>query len=246
MSSVFWHKRFSQQAEWTEDTREYLINRARVSSNSKILEVGSGTGAVLSTLNNLNPFGIDINYHHINYANKINLSGKNIQSDALNCPFPDNSFDIVYFHYFLLWIKDPIPILIELLRVLKKDGYIISFAEPDYSGMIIYPESLKEISDLQIKSLEDQGADPFIGKKLLSYFTSLNVTISEFGVINGKWNFPVNQSDSDLEWKVIEKDLHNYALPEDLMYYRNLEDEAINDGSFVRYVPTFYLLAKKK
>jgi SAM-dependent methyltransferase len=245
MNSEFWHARFTQQALWTESTRKYLFNKAGISSNSKILEVGSGTGAILSTLLQPNLIGLDISNNHLEYAKSINSNHILVQADAYNCPFPDNYFDIVYFHYFLLWVKDPLRILSELTRVLRKGGSIIACAEPDYSGRIDYPESLKTIGDLQNLALIEQGADPYIGKKLPHLFSSSGFTISEFGVINGRWSTQINSNDTELEWKVIEKDLEGYMSSSELKKYKKLENEAISNNSFVRFIPTFYLHATK-
>ena len=45
-----WHRRFLQQAAWTRDLRSYLFEKAGLSRAKRVLEVGCGTGAVLSGL----------------------------------------------------------------------------------------------------------------------------------------------------------------------------------------------------
>ena len=47
LTTLEWHRRFLQQAQWTGDLRKYLdreIDRAPVKS---LLDVGCGTGALL-------------------------------------------------------------------------------------------------------------------------------------------------------------------------------------------------------
>jgi 16S rRNA A1518/A1519 N6-dimethyltransferase RsmA/KsgA/DIM1 with predicted DNA glycosylase/AP lyase activity len=43
-----WHKHFTQQAGWTTRVRQYLLNRSNLPGDSKVLEVGCGSGALLS------------------------------------------------------------------------------------------------------------------------------------------------------------------------------------------------------
>jgi ubiquinone/menaquinone biosynthesis C-methylase UbiE len=243
MNSNFWHSRFTQQAKWTASTRDYLFSKAGISPDSRVLEVGCGTGAVLSQLPGSHQYGLDINTDHLNIAKITNL--KIIQANALNIPFPDNYFDIVYLHYFLLWVNDPMEILNEIYRVTKNKGNLIAIAEPDYSGRIDFPNSLNKLGELQTRSLISQGADPFIGKKLPFLFSHLDVTIEEFGVINGLWSFPQNEDDFKLEWQVINHDLSNTVSSEELRKCKELEIKAHQNKSFVRFIPTFYLLATK-
>jgi ubiquinone/menaquinone biosynthesis C-methylase UbiE len=43
-----WHARYTQQANWTRDLRAYLFEKTELSGAGCALEVGCGTGAILS------------------------------------------------------------------------------------------------------------------------------------------------------------------------------------------------------
>ncbi len=45
-----WHTRYTQQAKWTRDLRAYIFNKIKLNESNRVLEVGCGTGAILSEL----------------------------------------------------------------------------------------------------------------------------------------------------------------------------------------------------
>ena len=59
-----------------------------------------------------------------------------------NFPMQTELFDIVYCHFLLLWVSDPLQALLEMKRVAKEGVHILAFAEPDYTGRIDKPRDL--------------------------------------------------------------------------------------------------------
>jgi ubiquinone/menaquinone biosynthesis C-methylase UbiE len=104
-----WYFRYSQQATWTKSIREKLFHQAGLNSTTKILDVGCGPGVLLNELNVLgihSIHGLDIAHEALSYAklvHPLNLA----QGNALRLPYDEQSFDIVFCHFLLLWIKDP-------------------------------------------------------------------------------------------------------------------------------------------
>ncbi len=99
-----------------------------MSHNAKILELGSGTGAVLSDIASQFPllsFGIDLDHDCsvIATRNYKNLSA--LRRILTLLPFSASSFDMVFCHYFLLWFVKPRLALDEAFRVLKPGGYFL-------------------------------------------------------------------------------------------------------------------------
>lgn len=157
-----------------------IINRIMFLNPKKLLDIGCGTGNVLMRINrneNLYLYGIDISEKMIEKAKK-NLGNKAELKvgDSEYLPWKDNSFDVIVcnasFHHY----PNPEKVLLEMKRVLKKNGTVII---GDPTGPIIVRQILnllfkfsnngdyrayskKEIEALLIKC----GLEPFNFKKI--------------------------------------------------------------------------------
>lgn len=93
------------------------------------LDVGCASGYMVSQIANIFPtakyYGIDIYDKAIEYAKKAypNIEFKVASADRL--PFKDNTFDVVLFYETIEHVENPKDCLIEIKRVLEKDGTII-------------------------------------------------------------------------------------------------------------------------
>src|SRR5512137_1135980 len=64
-----WHTRFVQQATWTRESRTYLFGRAGLERSKRVLEVGCGTGAILSDLpGRALIHGVDLDFNRLTEA----------------------------------------------------------------------------------------------------------------------------------------------------------------------------------
>ena len=135
-----WHSRYLQQAEWTRDLRTYLFEQAGLKNARRVLEVGCGTGAILCDL--VTPaslHGLDLDPAALAEC-RVHASAASLtRSDAHFLPYPDQSFDIVYCHYLLLWVHDPLQVVREMARVGRS---VLALAEPDYSQRVDEPTAL--------------------------------------------------------------------------------------------------------
>src|SRR3989344_8426663 len=98
----------------------------------KILEVGSGTGELISFIKHKNPnlqaFGLDFSEESIRRSKEIslrfNLSVEFERGDISKMSFPNESFDIVFGDQVLGHIEDVGKALQEIYRVTKKGGLV--------------------------------------------------------------------------------------------------------------------------
>lgn len=203
-----WHSRFIHQAAWTADLRRFLFERAGLAQARRVLEVGCGTGALLESLEASVPascrvYGLDTAPSFLKYAHSHLAASRLVHGDAYRLPFCTASFDIIFCHFFLLWISNPVSVLEEMAAATRPGGAVLAFAEPDYGGRIDYPKPLETLGKLQTEALQRQGADPFTGRKLALLFHQAGFEQVETGVMGGFWGSRRSQEDNESEWSMI-------------------------------------------
>jgi SAM-dependent methyltransferase len=233
-----WHRRFEQQARWTSDLRSHLYPQIGMAQAGKILDLGCGTGALLGELaaqSEGTAFGLDLDKTHLSLAQH---EGHDLltQGDAHQLPFPEASFQISLCHFTLLWVRHPAAVIKEMLRVTQPGGTVLALAEPDYGGRIDYPPELETLGKWQTASLEQQGADPYMGRKLAGLFAGAGLENITSGVLGGEWSGTRTPDDMELEWAVLKSDLETDS--------RDLESlkSVWKSPERVLYVPTFYAI----
>src|SRR5215208_2983722 len=156
-----WHRRYVQQALWTRDLRNYLFAKAGLSDESRVLEVGCGTGAILLELpDHFLLYGLDIDLAALGQCQIHAPAVSLVRGNALQLPYSNKTFDIIYCHFLLLWVGDPLQALLEMKRIAKAGAHIMAFAEPDYTARLDEPPELAPLGHWQSESLKRQGADP--------------------------------------------------------------------------------------
>ncbi len=125
LSTKTWHERFQQQSIWTSDLRGYFFEKAELGKSAKIIEVGCGTGAVLSEIK-LQNHGLDIDFRRLQFARSITPNSTLVCGDAHNLPYRSKYFNISFCHFLLLWVNDPKKVLDELIRITKPGGSIFN------------------------------------------------------------------------------------------------------------------------
>jgi len=235
-----WHRRYLQQAKWTRDLRTYLFEKAGLGDASRMLEVGCGTGAILSELPERIPLhGLDIDPAALAQCRIHAPDAALVRGDALQLPYANKIFDIVYCHFLLLWVSDPLQALLELKRVAKSGAHLIAFAEPDYTARHDEPPELVPLGQWQSESLQRQGADPGLGGHLADLFFQAGIQIIETGPIQSAGPDP-SPEEWETEWAVIESDLAGFVPSDDLHKMKRLDQQAWRRGARVLHVPTYF------
>jgi ubiquinone/menaquinone biosynthesis C-methylase UbiE len=235
-----WHRRYLQQAGWTRDLRAYLFKKAGLNDQSRLLEVGCGTGAILSELpNSARLHGLDIDALALAQCHVQVPTAALVQGNALQLPYADKAFEIVYCHFLLLWVTDPLQALLEMKRVAITGGHIIAFAEPDYTSRIDRPPELAALGQWQTESLKRQGADPGLGGRLADLFFRAGIDLVETGPIQGQYADP-SPAEWETEWAVIESDLAGFISNDEIQRMKKLDQQARALGQRVFHIPTYF------
>ena len=90
-------------------------------TGTRVLDLGSGTGAAFQQLQNLEVTAIDPDEKML----QLNKFKNKIIGGAENLPFPDNSFDSVYCAFVWRNVNDPTKGIEEAYRVLRPGGKFI-------------------------------------------------------------------------------------------------------------------------
>ena len=112
------------QAGRTAAIRLHLYRKIGIAHMTAVLEVGCGGGAVLRELQKKVPFAAGLDPSP--YAGLKRVVG----GAGERLPFKAASFQALFFHYALLWVRDLNALFAEAHRVLVPGGCIVLLAEP--------------------------------------------------------------------------------------------------------------------
>ncbi|MBU7033235.1 MAG: methyltransferase domain-containing protein [Theionarchaea archaeon] len=173
-STEEWVKILKKQAEDTKKYRHALYETVNLNKKELILDVGCGTGVITGEIASLatgQVVGIDLNEGRLREAHRLTSSEPRIslaRTDLLEMPFRENTFDLVTFSVVLTHVQKQQEAICEMVRVVKKGGIILAAMEPDYEGMLHYPED--EAHQPFMDYLKDMGVELQTGRKLKYFF----------------------------------------------------------------------------
>jgi ubiquinone/menaquinone biosynthesis C-methylase UbiE len=240
-----WHEQFVRQAGWTEQTRNYLYRRAGLKDAGRVLDIGCGTGAITTELARRTRgevIGIDIDPAMLAFARQHDSGARYEQGDALGLPYPAEHFQIVTCHFLLLWLSDPSLALREMARVTHSGGCVLVCAEPDYGGRLDWPEL--PVREWQIEGLRRQGADPLIGRGLRRLLVQAGLE-AEVGVMASVWDIESMRAQFAAEWAMLWHDVSEIVDTGAFEAARARAQAAIEAGTRLVFMPTFYAYARK-
>ncbi len=125
----FWKSRESAEAFYpaVSDIKRHLLAVTGSPANLQILEVGAGTGRVGHDLAALGAHVtlLDASPEALSLSRQISPLPSFVQADALQVPFPEDAFDVIFHQGLLEHFPDPLPLLREEVRVLRRGGYLL-------------------------------------------------------------------------------------------------------------------------
>jgi ubiquinone/menaquinone biosynthesis C-methylase UbiE len=153
--------------EQAEHWRHRLIrDGTQLEPGTRLLEVGTGVGAVLAVLGQEFPgirlHGVDIEPRQLDFARehlaRQGVEATLVEADALALPFDDESFDHVWMMWFLEHVADPVAVLREARRTLVSGGAITAI-EVDYSTVRAEPSTtaLEALFRAMVRGMDASG-----------------------------------------------------------------------------------------
>ncbi len=175
-----------------EQTRTHLRQTGfdAIPPNGHIIDAGAGIGAVSSVMLSLlaeqkKPATLTLIDRSIDRLaeakNRLQLAHpvrlNFLQSDLAQLDIPSNSVDYIFSRFVFEYLHNPQATFAELVRLVKPGGKIV-IGDLDYNCLTHYP--LDDLLDRQLKELtsfltENQSFDPFVGRKLYSFFHQNNL-----------------------------------------------------------------------
>lgn len=248
-----WMKLLKEQADITREYRHSLYEKVDIKNKKNILDVGCGTGIITADIASLTDgciTGIDIDGKKLEQATPF-VSDPHItlvEGDALQLPFKDKTFDLVVSNVVLIHIKDQQKAVDEMVRVTCENGIVLATMEPDYAGILNYPES--KASPVFRKDLEEIGVEMQTGRKLKYFFRKAGLE-TEIGLYTDY--FEAAKEDSE---KKVEEFLKHFGRSEELLArhgwtgeqieeYKQEQLELIKNDLVFSFCPCFYAIGKK-
>jgi ubiquinone/menaquinone biosynthesis C-methylase UbiE len=242
---AFRHRRFLRQAEWTRELRLHLYRLAGLARRKRVLELGCGTGAIAAEIaarSNSEVWGLDHSPESLKFAaGEHRASVRWTLGEAYVLPFAKSSFDLIVTHYFWMWVAEPDKVVRECLRVMEPGGYLLSLAEPEYSGGRDTPSQLTSIREQLTEQLASEGADPGMGPKVGGLFRRAGLR-TEAGSITQGWGPREHRREFRHEWAFIEKAVGGVK---DIKVLKEVEKKAIALGTRRSAMPVHWALGRK-
>ena len=164
-------------SKWREETLSYLPE------NSKILEIGAGTGANFQFYPTCqHAVASEISLKMLEFARRKTNSIELIQTNAETLPFAENTFDAAFATLVFCSITKPENAFAELQRIIKPKGKIVLLEHVRPNGLLGFAFDFLNI--LTVAMIEDHFNRQTAKLAEQSGLKVLEVKRKAFGIIN--------------------------------------------------------------
>jgi len=153
---------------------KYKVRGTKIFTKRKLLDIGSGAGQFIYDMKH---FGMDVYGIEPGEFDEIDAKNKELnilKSDLIQAKYPSNYFDIITINHVLEHIDNPIKIIKEIHRILRKKGDLI-IGVPNYNSLayalfkknwyqLDIPRHLFNFSDKNLKNFLEK--ERFIIKRI--------------------------------------------------------------------------------
>jgi len=118
-------------------SREFLRKIERYQEPGRILDVGCATGALLRAAveRGWEAYGVEVGEWARSFAQRFQL--KVFIGTLEEVRFPDHYFDVVFSHSLLEHLSDPKRTLLEMRRILREEGLLVTAGVPNIDSLTI-------------------------------------------------------------------------------------------------------------
>jgi ubiquinone/menaquinone biosynthesis C-methylase UbiE len=244
--AIPWAFQYARQFRWLQDTRNYLYRIISLSRKKAVLEPGCSialiTEEITSRCRGL-VVGFDSDLGALTEAKNRAQSLNLVCGTVYAPPFRKEAFDAVIFQFFLLWLKEPIRALRIMSAMIQDGGSITAIAEPDYGGRIDFPKEIDYTTAI-IEKLGQEGADPFVGRKLEYFFRTAMLQHVQWGLASIPFGMEQAKQHFEAEWKFLDL-LSSADMVTGLKAVKTHEQRLLAEGKRSYFMPVFYCTAEK-
>lgn len=183
-----------EQTILTSRARRAVLDSLFIEPGRRVLDLGTGYGAVafdLAAANSLHIDAVDIDVDTLSVARQLHErmreAGALAQStvdftagDIYRLPFPDAVFDYAIARFVFQHLRAPLSALAEIRRVLKPGGKVC-LIDIDDQWDLSWPEDGEAMRRLQesLRRLQDsEGGDRYVGRKLAGYLDEAGLRVT--------------------------------------------------------------------
>jgi ubiquinone/menaquinone biosynthesis C-methylase UbiE len=173
--------RLRRQADELAPESAALLDRMGLRPGDSVIDVGCGPRGVIElmaerVLPGGRVVGLDSEPAHVETASALvaqrGWTGVEIiEGDARDTGLPGGSFDLVHARLVMVTVPDPVPILAEMVRLVRPGGWVAGL-EADWEIGICHPPhpAFDRLSEIFAIAFTRNGASPLLGRRLAELY----------------------------------------------------------------------------